>query len=171
MQRAPSNKSAPASQSISRATTPTPDSADTADKTSQVVHRVAVAEIKLSDPTPRLSCRIEPSDSRSGTPFEFPILPDTGATVSVLSKDLAGSYGIKIDPAHNEKLLAADNTAMNVSGCSRIKVQDVWLKVIVSSSLKDELLIGWRDLIRLNVIPPNFPARQERFHSVKMVKT
>ena len=125
-------------------------------KASQVVHRVA--KVQLSDPTPRLDCKIIPP---RGPDFTFHALPDTGATVTVISHDLAQRKGLEIKPAPNEQLLSADETGLNVAGHTRFNVNGTHVKAIVSKSLKNELLIGWRDLMRLGIIPETFPNRYD----------
>ena len=110
--------------------------------------------IRDSDPTPRLLCRVE---AAHGNSFDFNALPDTGATVTVLSMDLAKRNGLTIRAAPNERLLSADETGLNVSGYTRFTIAGVPIKALVSTSISNELLLGWRDLIRLNVIPDSFP--------------
>ena len=47
---------------------------------------------------------------------------------------------------------------MDVSGYTRFKIKGCQIRAIVSKSFKDEILLGWRDLVRLNVIPATFPS-------------
>ena len=149
-------KSTPA-QSRAASPTESDDQAPTnTGKAGQLVHRVAT--IKISDPTPRLACTVQPtSGNKPGTPFSFEVLPDTGATVSVIAQDVARTYGMMIRPAANDQLLSADDTKMNVAGYTRFRINDVIIRAIVSNSVKDDILIGWRDLIRLGVISETFP--------------
>ena len=79
--------------------------------------------------------------------------------MSVIAKDLARAYGMTVKPAVNEQLLSVDDTAMDVAGYTRIAIKGVPIKAIVSNSVKDDILIGWRDLIRLDVIPESFPSK------------
>ena len=67
-------------------------------------------------------------------------------------------YGMSVKRADNEELLAADDRAMDVSGYTRFKIKGCQIRAIVSKSFKDEILLGWRDLVRLNVIPATFPS-------------
>lgn len=149
----------------SKAASPATSDDEGASKTSAVTYRISQA--KLTDPTPRLSCKVVPtSGSRPGTPFKFNVLPDTGATITVISRDLTKTYGMTVRKSDNERLLAADDSTLDVSGHTRIQIGDVWIKALVSDSLSQEILLGWRDMIRLSIIPEDFPQPHQCFHSV-----
>ena len=72
-------------------------------------------------------------------------------------------YGLAIDKSAKEKLYAANGAwmmclgrvdmAVRIPGHRRISVD-----AIFSDALKDDMIIGWSDLQRLNVIPGNFPT-------------
>ena len=124
-------------------------------KTSVVYHKVA--RVSLADPTPRLSCNIVPtSGSKPGTPFEFDVLPDTGATISVIASDIARRYGLRRRDS-TEKLLAADNSTLKVLGCTRIKINGVQIRALITDAFSNEILLSWRDMVRLHIIAEDFP--------------
>ena len=159
--------SAQSSAASSRDTSPSSDTSDTG-KASQVTHRVNLVgqSTNLQDPTPRLDCLIVPtSGNRPGTPFRFEVLPDTGATITVISHDIAKSNGMTIKKANNERLLTADNNNMNVYGSTRFNINGTWIRALVSKSLTEEILLGWRDMQRLGIISPVFPQPQSTFNS------
>jgi len=107
-----------------------------------------------------LLCQIYPtSGSKPGTPFEYELLPDTGATITIISFDVARRYSLRLR-ASNEKLLTADESKMKVAGCTRIKINGVQIKALVTDAIEDEILLCWRDMIRLSIIPENFPTPQ-----------
>ena len=115
-------------------------------------------------PTPKVQMRFKPS---KGQPFDFAVTPDTGATRTIIAQDVLRRHRI---PYRNieEKLYAANGTEMKCQGSLNIKVQSEGgqdeVDAIVSSDLHNEILLSWHDLIRLGVLPEDFPA------AVKTVK-
>ena len=144
----------------SRPQSPETDDEDTKQTTKTAVILHKVSRVKLADPTPRLLCKIEPtSGSKPGTPFEYEVLPDTGATISVISADIARSYGLTIRSS-SEQLLTADDSRLKVLGCTRVKINGTQVRALVTNALQDDILISWRDMIRLSIIPEDFPQPQ-----------
>ena len=123
-----------------------------------ITHRVST--LKLSNPTPRLTCKIDPPH---GSSFEFQVLPDTGATVSVMALDLVQRMGMTIVPSKSVKLLSASDEQLQVSGSTRFKINGIWIQAIVLSSISEDCLIGWRDLTRLGVIEEDFPTLSPKY--------
>jgi hypothetical protein len=118
-------------------------------KTCQVVNK----------PTPRISIIIE---SSSGTPFTFSALPDTGATHTIIAKDVANTYGLLIKHAPNDTLYAANDTELICNGSTKISVtyagsHKIQIDALVTSSIKNDVFIGWHDLIALGVLSKTFP--------------
>ena len=105
-----------------------------------VTHRART----VSNPTPRLPVEIRPRGK--GTPFSFDALPDTGCTVTVLSEDVQRAYGLTLHRA-KDKLVAADNSDLSCIGAVFINIQGKQIRALVSRALKDEVIIGWDDLI------------------------
>ena len=130
---------------------------ESTEKAGRLTYRVAVAKSILKNPTPKLLCKVVPY---SGDSFEHEVIPDTGATITVVSKKIAKRNNMKITPANQEKLIAADDTPMNVSGITRFTINETPIRALVSSSVTDDILVCWRDMIRLGIIHPNFPEPQ-----------
>ena len=161
--KASKNVSAASSASSSRAASPNSDDSDAgADRASRVMHRVNQVT-PVADPTPRFQCTIVPtSGHKPGTPFKHGVLPDTGATITVIAYSLTQANGMTIRSSSNEKLLTADDKAMNVKGVTRFKINETSIRAIVSTSIKEDILLGWRDMQRLNIISSDFPTPQGR---------
>lgn len=91
------------------------------------------------------------------TPFKFNSLPDTGSTRSIVAHDLAQTYGMSIDSDSRVPLYAAGRKALRCEGSTQLQMEYMGHKTdvnaLISSSLKDEILLSWHDLLQLGVIP------------------
>ena len=88
-------------------------------------------------------------------------MPDTLASQSVISADVARNANLIIRPTYTE-LRNASNGVINLLGeadavmCNdKHSTQSV---VLVSADLGHSVLISWQDLQKLHVIPASFPA-------------
>jgi len=118
------------------------------------LYRVSIAATKKNfcKDTPRLKLSFQTKTMS----FNYRTLPDTGATRSIISKDLAKHFNINIQPSTN-RLFAADDSELRCEGHAVIKVEGIRIKPLISSSLKNEIIIGWKDLVSLGVLPSTFP--------------
>ncbi|TRY73443.1 hypothetical protein TCAL_11338, partial [Tigriopus californicus] len=80
-------------------------------------------------------------------------IPDTGATRTMLSLDVAQRHGLQLD-ATSDKVKAANGDQMSVAG--RV-VLELTVDCLVSSCMHNCMLISWHDLQNLGVIGPAFP--------------
>ena len=91
--------------------------------------------------------------------------PDTGCRTTIVGDDIANDIGIQLEPA-NVKIRAANHSTMSTTGSGIMTLtfegQTIKTRVIVSPSIRGRLLVGRRDLISLDVIPPNFPSRRPK---------
>ena len=88
--------------------------------------------------------------------------PDTGAGRSVCGPDLLKALQVEETEKENVTITAANGEDMPYKGTAklRLKFEDrlTDVQVLVTSSVKGRLIVGKPDLIRMRVIPPNFPA-------------
>ena len=88
-------------------------------------------------------------------------MPDTGASQSVVSADIARDANLNIRPTITE-LRNASNGIMNLLGEADVMLcndkHSAHTIVLVASNLNHSALIGWQDLQKLRVIPASFPA-------------
>ena len=75
----------------------------------------------------------------------------------MISKDLVDQHGLSLKTGRHEKLLTADDSALDVSGSTIFVINGVPIRALVSKSIKKDILLGWKDLIRLNIITSTFP--------------
>ena len=88
-------------------------------------------------------------------------MPDTGASQTIVSADMARDAKLIVYPTMTE-LRNASNTVMHLFGESEVvlcknKHSEV-STVLVTSNLNHAALISWQDLQQLHVIPKTFPA-------------
>ena len=116
-----------------------------------------------SSDTPPLHCTIGSRASRQN--LRVAATPDSGCTKGVARSSMVKQCGAVIEPT-SAKLEAANGASMKVLGEATlfIKVKGVSVKrisVLVSDDIgNDEILLSWRDLITLRVLPENFPCPQ-----------
>ena len=125
-------------------------------QTSRVYHRISQIRQYTRD-TPRLRVEVRAANQT----FKFKALPDTGATRSIMSLDIASKHNLTPKPT-SERLFAADDSRLRCEGTVKARIDGVKMDLLVSSSIKQEIIICWHDLVALNVLPANFPRRQAR---------
>ena len=113
--------------------------------------------------TPKMSIEISAATQHKFKPFTMMALPDSGTTRTLIAHNVAKRHGLRIDKSGVEPIEAANATSMPCEGsvivnisCNGITTQT---NALVSSALRDEVLISWHDLQRLKVLPANFPAQ------------
>ena len=118
---------------------------------------------KLStEDTPRIKLKVR--TSKKLKPFSIKALPDSGATKTIIAYDIAQSHNIPIKGT-KDKLFAANDTQLRCEGRCTLWLDEIKTEALVSSSLKSELIVSWTDLVRLDIIPADFPARQTHAHA------
>ena len=99
----------------------------------------------------------------TGTPFLFDVFPDTGCYQSLMSLDLVSAYGMHLDRGPIKKIKAVDGGQMEC--CGSVSFQASYegrttdVLALVTPALQDEILLSWRNLQGLGVIPEDFPHR------------
>ena len=114
-----------------------------------------------SDDTPPLPCKVGGKAARQS--LDVSSTPDSGCTKSIARSSIVRQCGAVIKPT-SAKLEAANGAEMNVIGKATlfIKVTGVSVKrvsVLVSDDIgSDDMLLSWKDLVTLRVLPENFPC-------------
>ena len=98
----------------------------------------------------------------SGTPFEYNMLPDSGSERSIIPYRIAKTYGWKFERS-NEKITAANNTNLSCDGRIDLLIDfqgiTADINALISRDLKNDVIISWHDLKKLEILPKNFPNR------------
>jgi hypothetical protein len=113
-------------------------------------------------PTPPLFLNLKPVGKPT---FSLQVLADTGATRSLISLSTANKHGCKISPT-SICLSAANGTKIDVSGTTSLQVVDKGKRIhtivaVVSMNI-DQMIIGWKDLMAMGVISPDWPAMPQQ---------
>ena len=87
------------------------------------------------------------------SPFAVNSTPDTGCTRSIISNRITKAQGLTL-VKDDTVLVAAKGKKMNVLGSANLTAKT---DNAVSDVVAEDMLISWQDLIRLEVISPNFP--------------
>ena len=131
--------------------------------------RYTIARATKSKPTPRIQVTVCPM--RGGRPFRFNAVPDTGSTLTIISLDIAKKHNMAINEAGRERLFAVNHERMACEGSTLLKLaymgQETQCEAIVSSAMREEILISWQELIHLGIIPKQFPAIIRMTHNKK----
>ena len=100
--------------------------------------------------------------------------PDTGATVSLLAYRVAQQNNISINRLKCPSLINASGAPMAVEGTATVNICANNLmrsiNAMISSDLRDDLLVGCEDLRQLHIIPANFPHQTVRSVAVESMK-
>ena len=101
---------------------------------------------------------IKPSQ---GTPFKFSVFPDTGCYQSLISLDLVNAYGMNVDEGRVKRIKTVDGSHMKCNGSVSFQAtyqgRKTEVLALVTPALQEEILLSWRALQRLGVIPKDFP--------------
>ena len=112
--------------------------------------------------TPRVEVKVARKGRKA---FNFKALPDTGTTRTIVALNVVKRHGIIPRWNPNERLLAANGKRMSCQGTTNLKLTHNGVRInanaIVSSSVKDEILISWHDLVKLGIIRQSFPSSTE----------
>lgn len=148
--------SRPPSRAPSRATSPTGRDEDL-----QKAASVMVRSVKgKSEAPPLLHLQLR----RGMKSFTFPAYPDTGSTRTIVALDVLRRHRVSLSSDRSEELVTANGGSMACEGSVELQATydggpSANINALVSSDLKDEILLGWPDLKKLEVVPRGFPCR------------
>ena len=153
----PSSRSS--SMSYDRSDDRTPSSSAVSISSISRINAKVQASTGSSTKTPMVKVRIYP---KTGTPFTMPILPDTGATESIISHDLVRAYGIKIADTTTRDIFAVNKSRLQCLGKVHLTVRNLdkyetTVSAYVTPDLTDQFIISWHAMIGLGIIPDTFP--------------
>ena len=84
--------------------------------------------------------------TEKGRKFTHKVLPDTGCTQTIVSKDIASKYSMVIDESKKKRIRNASDEPMNCEGTvvleTQFEDQKTNVAALVSSSMSGEILLG-----------------------------
>ena len=87
-------------------------------------------------------------------------IPDSGATRTIISRQFAALMNARVESS-TATLLNASKAQMTVDGEAQINIQVgdryVEVRALVTPDLSAQMLLSWHAMVRLGVLPPDFP--------------
>lgn len=120
---------------------------------------VQVQSVTSFKPTPRAQIEVR---SNGGTPFRLKVLPDTGATESLISMDLVDKFSVPIDKSQERQIIAANGSRLRCNGAVHLKLKHLRkysanIIAFVTPDIQDQLILSWHSMIPLGMLAPSFP--------------
>jgi hypothetical protein len=119
---------------------------------------ITIATVAGFAPTPRVRLELGHGDAR----FPFSCMPDSGASRTIIAYNVAKEHDMKLDAGDKVNIRAANGERMPCEGAVTISAKlgrnSAVVRALVSSALKDEILLGWQDMVALRILTDTFPA-------------
>ena len=113
------------------------------------------------DPADPWVKRLTLNISHKNGSFTFRTFPDTGSAASLIASDLAEKYGIKASKPAKRAYVSVNGDPVHTAGTAEVNLstsdRSISLSFVISSALKNKIIIGRDDLKKLGVIPKQFP--------------
>ena len=87
--------------------------------TAQVSTKPSFTPTPINQPTPRMDVEIR---GRNGQSFRVNALPDSGATRTILSSNIAYKFGLQPDPSRKELITVANGSTVSCDGAVDIAI-------------------------------------------------
>ena len=98
---------------------------------------------------------------KNGKSFDIWVFPDQGSSQSIISFDIAKRCDLRIDYGKKKIIKDAQHNRMDCTGTTTFLAEyegnSTEVMALVSKSITNECLLGWRALQRLKILPENFP--------------
>ena len=92
------------------------------------------------------------------------VFPDGGCQESLVSWDLVGPLGLVLDRRRKTRIQAINGAKVTCLGSTKFQItydgQTTNVLALVTTALSDEIVLSWRALQRLKVLPEDFPRAQ-----------
>ena len=88
--------------------------------------------------------------------------------MSIISADLARTYSLHIDPKKTMKLQVVNHAQLACSGSveAEISFGSRSILFIISPAIHGDIILSWHDLVKLNILSPNFPVEINKTETV-----
>ena len=138
--------------------------------------KVRLVNVDKDDCEPTPMCTMEFKTDK-GRVFSKEVLPVMGCSQTIITENLAKTNRMFVDRKKKKQIWNASNEHMLCRGTATFEVsygsQTTKVSALVSPDLEDDVLLGWRGLQRLKIIPDNFPnpMKTEEIVRAACVKT
>ena len=124
--------------------------------------RTSTKVIDDSEPTPLMeNVEVKPINGKN-KPSIIEVFPDTGCQQSIVSEDLIDACGLILDRSKRKKITAVDGGEVPCTGSTTFQAtyheRTTNVLALVTPALSGEVILSWRALQRLGVIPMDFPS-------------
>jgi hypothetical protein len=128
------------------------------DESEESASTITIATVTGYAPTPRIRLELQSGESR----FSYQCMPDSGASRTIIAHNVAMKHGLRIDGGDKVNIRAANGEKMPCEGAVTVNAglgkRAVCLRALVSSALKDEILLGWQEMVALGILTKTFPS-------------
>ena len=126
--------------------------------------RVATKVQDDSEPTPLMKgVKIKPIGGKHKA-VAVDTFPDTGCQQSLVSEDLMSACGLQLDRTKKKRIKAVDGGDVACIGSTSFQAsyggRTTDILALVTPALRGEVILSWRSLQRLGVVPKEFPMPQ-----------
>jgi hypothetical protein len=126
--------------------------------TDESASSITIATVAGFAPTPRVRLELGHGEVR----FPFNCMPDSGASRTIIAYNVAKENGMKLDVGDKVNIRAANGERMPCEGAvtvsARLGRNSAVIRALVSSALRDEILLGWQEMVALKILTDTFPA-------------
>ena len=92
------------------------------------------------------------------------VFPDSGCQESLVSGDLISPLGLVLDQKRKKRIQAVNGARVSCLGSTSFQItydgQTTNVLALVTTALSKEIVLSWRALQRLKVLPEDFPRAQ-----------
>ena len=97
-----------------------------------------------------------------GKTTKLDVFPDTGCQQTLVAEDLVSACGLVLDQTKKKKVKSVDGNRVPCSGSTSFQAtyggETTNVLALVTPALNKEVILSWRTLQRLKVIPKDFPS-------------
>jgi hypothetical protein len=119
---------------------------------------ITIAAVTGYAPTPRIRLKLQHGEKQ----FSYQCMPDSGASRTIIAHDVAMRHGLQLDGGDRVNIRAANGERMPCEGAVTVNAslgkRTVALRALVSSALKEEILLGWQEMVALGILTKTFPS-------------
>ena len=115
---------------------------------------------KSNVPTPLMHIILEDA---FGNQTSCNAMPDSGTSRTIISRRILTQGNISLDASRRSKIRAANSSTLDCAGSALLTLTfdnfSIEIDALIANNLAEDVLISYFDLVKLGVLPPDFPSR------------